>query len=1720
MATITTKIGLDAKEFLASLSDVNAKIKTALADNTTKIKVEADTTALKNPLGALPTIEPIKVPIEPIKVPPIEIPINPEKLATEFDTAKSQAIGAAQQIKSALASAFSNGANEKEISKLTDAFKDATKEVDKLTEAEKQAEKAVEGISQKGSGLGKLFDANQFSQAISGASGALNGITQPFVDFQKGTAELSSITGVSGDALDNLADKAKDLASQFGGSATGSLDSFKGILSRLGPAIAESPEGLGKMAEAIGTLSAATGDNAAASMDALTTSMLQFGVDVSNPIKAADEMQKMMNVLAAGAKEGASEVPQVSDAIKVAGVAASGAKVSFEETNAAIQALAAGGKFGAEAGTALRNVLGKLGEGRFLPEDVQKELTAAGVSIDTLGNKTLPLTARLNELKKIQSDSALVTKFFGAENAAAASVLLRSTDNIDSLTQKLTGTQTAFEQAAINQDTISAKLDRFKARVENAFIGLGDTLGAPFAFISQSLGAIAPQIGALAQLKSVIPTQAIKDSLVKAIGGVDGDSIGSALGGLFSKVKGEGGISEGLSKLVSGGFSGITDKLSGIVSSIGSTFSSLGSSIIGFFTSPIGIAIGAITALIAAFVLLYKNSESFRTFIDGIVAKVKDLAAGLVEIFTPIGEIVSAAIEGIKFAVEPIIETISDLFGSAGDSADSFLGNLLEIGKKIFLFTTPIGLIITGLKTLIDWFRQLKERMIQGQETIDGLIHKFSDFIKSIFGANSFISKLIDSFLSLFKGAKDFQDILIRVSAAFYGFVAGIKNVVNNLGELWDAFTSGENIIKKFFSLFNSGAKEGFDQKKTHGEYLRSLKEFREKSVKELEDLAKITDLKSADAVAKFNARVKELQDTTRQKLATAQTVVKDKKLLQDVDNFSTALFSEFGKYYKKVEQAEPLKLPPLKVEDKAQVAKKAGAKAGEQAVVDLTDAFKKVFEEGVKINQETKIELTIDPVAKAQAANNNALRNDLQKLADDQQKELDKYIDANNKQQKQVADRYKKALEERNAKLADLNEKSTETDKVKLQAETKKRLDALAKADAELGAANQDVKNLLKGVKTTLTVSVVGEDGIVRLTNQVVEGAKAWELYNQKSGEVAQLKIKNNERKNSILIEEDIYNKYVERINKQRKYEEDYAKISLKLLESQLIKTAEITKQISALKLEALQEQQDKERETFILNTEDYKRRATEIESLFNAGFLTAEQKITSLQNAKYDVEVKLTADKTTQEGRAFSDIITNQKLETRKLSVELGIINSQAVITGLANEVEQTYQQALLNAQKKFDEALKNSGGNKRIVQEATITLNSELYRAEIEKIKAENPKLVIGLEFAETLSEELQKVSKKISEENAKFKVEDKAHEQRIAAIRAERDELIKLYRSGEISANQYHDKVIENTKRLKDELNSSTSGSLGNIGKVLTESLSSTFGVLSAKYGKSADEAFTRVSKANEANITAQERVNKLTAAGKVGTAEYQEALQIQSEASAAATSAQSEAFTKLGISAALGFGEALAAGKNMSEALPLLIFDSLEKAIPSLVALILGQSLAANPIAGLFVSAGLTAALYAAVAVARASLADGAVDIKQGIRTRPDKRDTIPAMLMVGESVITAQGTQARGNLEAFKWVNATGGSLENYFNQPKILMHEVIGMKQAADIAKTNSELQSILAEQNNIIINLHKTNVEQQKLLQGIEHKIAGTQTAIIPPSTDKLHQHYKLEQRKANSL
>lgn len=262
--------------------------------------------------------------------------------------------------------------------------------------------------------------------------------------------DLSAVAGVTGEGLKQIEGFARQSAKAFGTDAAVAVEGYKLLLSQLTPELGKYPEALSAMGDCIQTTSKLMGGDGVAAAQVLTTAMNQYGVSLEDPTAASEEMARMMNVMAAAGQAGSAELPAISAALQQCGMAAKAANVSFEETNAAIQVLDKAGKKASEGGVALRNVLGQLGKGRFVEKQAREELEKAGIDVVALGDNSKSLKERLEMLKPMLNDSALLSKFFGVENANAARALIQGTESLQDFTDAVTGTNSATEQAAMS----------------------------------------------------------------------------------------------------------------------------------------------------------------------------------------------------------------------------------------------------------------------------------------------------------------------------------------------------------------------------------------------------------------------------------------------------------------------------------------------------------------------------------------------------------------------------------------------------------------------------------------------------------------------------------------------------------------------------------------------------------------------------------------------------------------------------------------------------------------------------------------------------------------------------------------------------------------------------------------------------------------------------------------------------------------------------------------------------------------------------------------------------------------------------------------------------------------------------------------------------------------------------------------------------------------------
>ena len=343
--------------------------------------------------------------------------------------------------------------------------------------------------------LGKLSGfLGQFGVAF-GIGTIVQGATRSVIEFDQAIADLVSITGAGGQDLEFFKEQALTLGKEVEGGASAVIEAYK-LIGSAKPELLENAEALNAVTESAITLSQASGMALPEAATALTDAMNQFGAP-------AEEASRFIDALANGALFGAAEIPQVTEALLKFGAVANTANVSLEESTGLIEALAEKGLKGAEAGTALRNVMLKLSAPNALPKEAQQRLEALGISFADLQDTSKPFSERLEALKPLLNDNAALVKVFGTENAVAATNLIANTDRIADLTEKMYTQGTASKQAEDRTQTLAHALTQLRGAWEEVILGFMNGSGASqvlvqgIQFLAANLGTIISIVGKL-----------------------------------------------------------------------------------------------------------------------------------------------------------------------------------------------------------------------------------------------------------------------------------------------------------------------------------------------------------------------------------------------------------------------------------------------------------------------------------------------------------------------------------------------------------------------------------------------------------------------------------------------------------------------------------------------------------------------------------------------------------------------------------------------------------------------------------------------------------------------------------------------------------------------------------------------------------------------------------------------------------------------------------------------------------------------------------------------------------------------------------------------------------------------------------------------------------------------------------------------------------------------
>jgi TP901 family phage tail tape measure protein len=381
----------------------------------------------------------------------------------------------------------------KELVPGTEAYKKKAAEIANLkgvlNEHKQHISKITDAYAGLKTGIGQVvgltatvFAANSL---VSYGSELLNLQTR-VVGYQGALSELSAITGVTGEGLQGLEDRAANLSTItlasgeiITNTSTDIIDAFK-LVGSAKPELLKSAEGMEAFTKEALIFAKASKTSVNEAVNSLSTTLEQFQAPAS-------DASRYMNVLAAGAKEGSVEIKETANGIQKFGAVSQAMNVTVEESVALIQTLGKTFKTGEESGTDLRNILTKIAAPENLPKEALAGLEKYGVSLKKLQDPTTSLAEKLKELSKIQADAGVMGKVFGDENIVAGRVILSNISKFNDLTKAVTGTSEAYNQAAIMSDNLGTDVENLKNTAGQFATELANKAAPAMRALTQSL---------------------------------------------------------------------------------------------------------------------------------------------------------------------------------------------------------------------------------------------------------------------------------------------------------------------------------------------------------------------------------------------------------------------------------------------------------------------------------------------------------------------------------------------------------------------------------------------------------------------------------------------------------------------------------------------------------------------------------------------------------------------------------------------------------------------------------------------------------------------------------------------------------------------------------------------------------------------------------------------------------------------------------------------------------------------------------------------------------------------------------------------------------------------------------------------------------------------------------------------------------------------------------
>lgn len=627
---------------------------------------------------------------------------------------------------------------------------------------------------------GKLESTGKKLQSVGG--GLTKGVTLPLLAIGAGAiavgkeyeASMSSVAAISGATGDDL-DALKSIAREMGATTKFSASEAANGLEYMALAGWETEEMTSALPGVLNLASAGSLDLGRAS-DLVTDSMSAMGLEVQ-------DLDGYLNKVASAASNANTDIDALMEANVIAGGTFKRMNTPIAESNAMLGVMANRGTKGAEAGTALNAIMGRL------------------------MNSTGPAAEALEEMGVNAYDAE--GNFRGMETVLkeVEDAMYGTTDGMANMTDQQIADNLA-KLAGVNHGKTFEKM----------LGGLGDEYDELKNDIENSDGALEKMKdtmednmdGALANMMSAISEVALSFY----------DMAGGPITTLIQKVTGVitwfGKLSDETKQWIMI-VAGIAAALGPVLVVIGTLITAV-SKIAGAFaliSPPVMIAIGVFAAIIAIGVKLYQNWDT-----------IKEKAIQVFSNFSPLLDTVRGAFQTLMDSVGPIIESLKTLWQSLlpiiemlavvvggvlvtafGVVVATFTAVISALGPLINAFVNFADFIVNMVNVVValftgDFSGAFDYWMQAGQSAIDMFVNLFTGVVEFVSG---FVTSIIDFFQGLYMTLVGNSIIPDMINAIVEWFTNMVQWVVDLVTGFVDLVIAGFNMLLTGISTVMNG---------------------------------------------------------------------------------------------------------------------------------------------------------------------------------------------------------------------------------------------------------------------------------------------------------------------------------------------------------------------------------------------------------------------------------------------------------------------------------------------------------------------------------------------------------------------------------------------------------------------------------------------------------------------------------------------------------------------------------------------------------------------------------------------------------------------------------------------------------------------------------------------------------------------------------------------------